>query len=909
MLIRSVTVSDFAILQGPVRVRFAPGLNIVHGPNESGKSTLLEAIWSGLTLRSRVTGQRLDRIAPRGGGTPCVELVFEHGGRTYAVVKVFNGARGETRLIIDGGGEFTRLADEEAEAALRGALGLSERAGMSRSGNEHLGIWPLLWVRQGESSLPPAENLFDVGRRSLGDRLADLAGEVLAGGGSEKLFNATRAEYLRFFTERTGHDRSGADSLLGAGAKQAEEAQQRLDELTTLRQQYHEDVDRFVQLSENIELVERGLPERQRTLRALEEQAAQARTVVERLNAVRAELATAQARRDRAQERLEQRQQRERDLADAKKRAHDGDRNVEAFRKTLTEHESSREGRDNAVDGRRADVEVAAKRVQRLRLHAELSNCRSRLADLEGRLEARTEGRDRIENLEAQLAELPLTAAAHTELERLGRQHEQAVAVVHAASAAVRLTAKKALALKIGRKRIELAPNEDWSDRAEGRLKIQIDGIAEIEVIPGDVEVGNLRNQAADIEKTIRSKLRDYGLKSVGQARQIDEARRRFDAQLHDERRVLAIMTPEADADSNENLEALREQAAALGTKLAGLGVLEELDIPSDTRSLLALQADTERNLEQARLALEQAQAHLAAHGTERAHILGQIGAAEADKQSALEQARVLEARLSDESDESGAASLQASIDTENGHLTEHRQSVDAVEKELSALGGEDMVRGLVAARDELARVQDDLVEQKRERDQLEGRLTGANIIGLHDRVAAAQAELERAEATYAPVLRRSRAIRLLYETLDDCRNAARQSVLLPLRRATEPLVETVFGKTAVTYDQQFSVEKIRRFDVDDTFEQLSGGAREQLALLVRLGMARVLANGQPLTVMLDDVLMATDADRFQRMVKALLDVTDPLQILMFTCQWERYRSIGSDKINGIDLTEIKEAE
>ena len=905
MLIRSATIRDFAILRGPIRARFLPGLNIIHGPNESGKSTLLEAIWSGLTLRSRVTGQRLERITPRGGGTPCVELLFEHGGRSFAVVKVFNGLRGETRLIINDGNETTKLADEEAESTLRTSLGLGERAGMSRSGDGHLGIWPLLWVRQGKSSVEPSEALVEGGRSSLGDRLADLAGEVLAGTGSEAVYSAVQSEYLRFFTEKKGVDRGGATSILASGNSLVGEARERLEELEDRQRQYRADVDRFVEIAEELRRIQDGLQSQVELVHRLEEHATKARTVIERRNTAKAVLETATVRRDQTKQRVEQGRADETTLETTKRRLLEIDARIEAGRKALSQHEADREERAGVLAQQRSEVEQASRRARRLRIHVELSGCRGRLADAEKRVAAADEHRQRTENLQSRIDDLPLNAPAFSELERLHHQQEQASTLVHAASASIRITAKKELALKVGRRRIDLKPGEQWSDRSEEPVSVVIDDVAEVEVIPGDLEVGNLRNQAAAAEKAIRKRLRELNLKSVGQARRVNEARRRFETQLQDEKRLLELVEGSQGAVTDVDLSVWRDQAVALEEELRQVGDCEKEALPSDSRGLLALQAETERALEQARTAVEQAQAHLAAHGTERERLLGRISVSETDRQAVVSQIGEIESRLAETS--SDAPALPTLLEQDEARCTEARHTIETIETELAVLGGDEAERNLNAAKEELARCQDELAARKQERDHLEGRLTAANLLGLHDQVAAARAGLERAEATYEPIFRRAQAVKLLYETLNECRNSARQSVVQPLQRAVEPLVKTVFGAASVSFDQHFAVEKIRREDTHDTFDQLSGGAKEQLALLVRLGMARVLAGDQPLTVMLDDAIVATDPARFSRMVDVLHDVADPLQILLFTCQWERYRAVASDRLNGIDLEQLKQ--
>ena len=89
----------------------APGLTVVRGPNESGKSTIQRAIE--LALTRRVTSGSADMDALRSWGAPAddrpwVRFEFEQddpegdGVRTGVVEKAFRGARGSVQLEFDG---------------------------------------------------------------------------------------------------------------------------------------------------------------------------------------------------------------------------------------------------------------------------------------------------------------------------------------------------------------------------------------------------------------------------------------------------------------------------------------------------------------------------------------------------------------------------------------------------------------------------------------------------------------------------------------------------------------------------------------------------------------------------------------------------------------------------------------
>lgn len=79
---------------------FAPGLTVVRGPNESGKSTIQRAIEVALFRRATAGGAEMEALRPwgRDGASPVIELDFEHEGTPGRLVKTFAGAKGQAHL-------------------------------------------------------------------------------------------------------------------------------------------------------------------------------------------------------------------------------------------------------------------------------------------------------------------------------------------------------------------------------------------------------------------------------------------------------------------------------------------------------------------------------------------------------------------------------------------------------------------------------------------------------------------------------------------------------------------------------------------------------------------------------------------------------------------------------------------
>src|SRR5690349_19478053 len=88
---------------GRARITFKPGLNVVHGANEVGKSSIARAIRFALLLPSSSSAAG-PWIPWSGGGDPKVTLVFKNGADYYRVTKVFGTNTASLERSSDGFG-------------------------------------------------------------------------------------------------------------------------------------------------------------------------------------------------------------------------------------------------------------------------------------------------------------------------------------------------------------------------------------------------------------------------------------------------------------------------------------------------------------------------------------------------------------------------------------------------------------------------------------------------------------------------------------------------------------------------------------------------------------------------------------------------------------------------------------
>ena len=176
MKLRSLALNQFKKFTSPVRLHgIGDGLSVLVGPNEMGKSTLLDALRAVLFEKYSSKAQPItDLQNDRNQAGPVVELAFELDDGLYQITKRFI-KHPYARLACPDG---RKLEGDAAEDTLRGLLDFDE-PGRAGANPETLGMWNVLWVQQGQSF--SALDLPDSARSNLHSALESEVGNVLGG--------------------------------------------------------------------------------------------------------------------------------------------------------------------------------------------------------------------------------------------------------------------------------------------------------------------------------------------------------------------------------------------------------------------------------------------------------------------------------------------------------------------------------------------------------------------------------------------------------------------------------------------------------------------------------------------------------------------------------------------------------
>lgn len=348
MKLRSLALNQFKKFTSPMRLDgIDDGLNVVVGPNEMGKSTLLDALRAALFEKYSSKAQSITALQnDRNQAGPVVELAFELDGGLYRITKRFI-KKPYARLSCPDG---RTLEGDAAEDTLRNLLGFDE-PGKTGAKPETLGMWNVLWVRQGQSF--GALDLSETARSSLHSALEIEVGAVLGGRRGRGLPQAIEKELGELVTS-SGRPRGAYKDLI-------EHRQALQDDLTGLRARRQELSQTLDDLEETQDTLSRLLSgdRDQADLAELEG----ARTRREQLAALEARIQAASSELKLNERNLEQAEQAKTDRCKLREEIASEEQAVKTARERLDEVSSQEKEARTKLEGLRAGVRAAESAV------------------------------------------------------------------------------------------------------------------------------------------------------------------------------------------------------------------------------------------------------------------------------------------------------------------------------------------------------------------------------------------------------------------------------------------------------------------------------------------------------------------------------------------------------------------
>ncbi len=846
------------------------GVTVVEGANETGKSSLAEALDLLLDFQDSSKALPVRDVKPvhRDEGAE-VSAEIEAGPYRFTYEKRFH-KRSQTTLTVTAPRPESHTGREAHERAL--AI-LTETV--------DLALWRALRIAQGDGRDAP-----DLSGRSLVSALERAGGGAAEQTAAESLFAAAAAEAARY-VGKSGNPLKAVTDL--AAALTAAEA-------------------RVAELSDTVRATDEAIVDLERLRRERAELVARRPTLQEQVERCAAEKATLdEKRRDR--DRLQAAADHARGAAERAVR--ERDERVAAIEvvadaeSALTAFDEERQGSapelqavrrrlanaDAALVAARAEAETAARLLRRrtddreFRRHEiEREQFAERVKRLEGARTRRTEAAATLDRGRVDDDSLAAIRDAHM-------LATQARARAAAEAASVRIEALADVEIDVDGDGSRVPAGSEQQHTVEDATSIRIGELARVTVQSGaGVDARRARDAA---EAAFAALLDGAGVTSFEGALESHRARERAVDELRradeDERGALR------DLDETE----LRHKLAGRTDRVAGYAGERAQDVAApalapdfETSKALAEQAESERDRVAA--ALTRAETEVADSRTLVQSLQDRDLSDLRDRSELVGAHRAEATRLAEQRSHRSDEALRAAAVAARELAAEHALRANTARNALERASPELVDAALAGAHEALHRAESREQEIGRETSGLLARVEILGAQGIGERLAETVATRDRASYAHDAARRRMNAAHLLSETLRGHRDAARRAYRAPLAARIDDLGRYVFGEDfAIDLDEHLALAARTLGGRTVPFRSLSVGAREQLALIARIAAAKLVSESGGVPLILDDALGHSDPDRLARMGAVLSRAGNDVQIVLLTCRPERAAQIA----------------
>lgn len=514
------------------------------------------------------------------------------------------------------------------------------------------------------------------------------------------------------------------------------------------------------------------------------------------------------------------------------------------------------------------------------------------------RLERVVEAQSDLERVEPILAGAAVTADTISAIEAAHLEVAKAQAAAAAGAAVVSALAEAEAIVHVDGAAVTLHPHEVQDIPVASATEITIPGLIRFTVRAGADSRANA-DRVQEAHEALARVCERNGVTGLEEARRT--AATRADAE-----RTRTDATKRLAADLRDlTVEGISRKIASLTVRLAEFeaaraatpSLPDDLDSAQDREASAVEQLGVRRGeLREIEAALETVQARSRELGISGAAQLERVKmdrAALADAEQALAVARNEhpDAQIEDQLDAAARSRAEA-----ESRLVEARRSLDAADPDTLELLAE-------TARQARQRGEAAIRDNRDKRRDLSAVIEHTGEQGLAHRLDLALAEVDRLRLEAERLEARAEAARLLHDTFERHRAAARKRYVAPFRDQIEKLGRLVYGPTLqIELDDQLGIATRTLHGVTVGFHQLSTGAREQFALISRLACASLVsANGDGAPVVFDDALGWTDPQRLNQMAAAISVAARHCQVIVLTCTPGRFAGVGAASVIRLD--------
>jgi len=873
MILHSLHVKDFCGLDDVSIEPLEKGVTLIEGPNEAGKSCLARALYIVLDELDSSNSRPIKSIQPinRDVG-PIIEADIETGDYRFTIKKQFLKNNATVLNVLKPKPETLRGRD--AHNKVQDIL------------NETLDValWKALNIIQGEDAKAIPAN------SSLSTALNQASGESSVGERELNLYDLVKAENERYYTSNK------PAKELKTAKKELDGLQNKVDEISKEYNNAEKLVEDHARIAQEIQeqvsqkgRLEKERIERKQTLDLISGLQNDVKLEEEKERRERSECDILQrdftARKDLIKELGET----ERDV-DKLHLKGDLDASVESARAQLETAKDELKRVDTSVHKARSRKEMYQRSQDYFNSCLWLKQLRERKERIDtARKEAATHSLS-LKTNSVDNEVLDEIIKANTKAESANNQ-----LIYHLPSVTVR--SEKSLDMVLEGEPVSLEPNEILERSVPDELNLIIPDLLEVRISSG-ISPEKLKKKQKETQDNLETLLNKHGVSDRDDAIRANRDWHKADSG------ILQCQKIEQDNLFDLKYEEMVQKIHEAELKVKSYEAEPQCDVarPSDEgeTSTLLMEANTlleneEEALQGARSAFDERTDKLNALIQKNLQMKSEISVAKS-------KAETLGKRLNSQREIITDEQMANDLEEKKTRFKAQSEALKLKNAELAKYDEGLLEKAYENAEGAMKSFEDRLSEQKQRLGEIKVRIELQEEQGVFEKMNQAISELEQARKEYDVMCRNAEAASLLFDIMEDARLQAQTAYVNPLKAKIESLGKFIFGDTfQVDLDGELNIVSRTMNGLTIPFKSLSTGAKEQIGLITKLACAMTVSKDDSVPLVIDDALGHTDSSRISSMATTIGIAGNDCQILLLTCQPNRYLEIG--KVKTISLS------
>jgi len=864
------------------RIDFDEATTAIYGPNETGKSTILEALSRGFFDKSSSQAEAIKRIKPltaSGNVTSTVRIEFTLNKTRYRVEKNFNLRKGTSLYKVDGERNTLLAQDNSADEQL---IQLLEAELPSTRGSKpsQWGAFQWLWTPQDYRELPTN----DEGNPTTSLHLKTKDGKgMLVTPKFQTVQDLIQTYYAQYFT-MTGRPRDS--SSISETEKKIQELQEKSMNLKDKIKKV--DVDK-----QQLEALQHGLPVLEKKLVETKEELEKARSEATDFSSVESELKASEACVREAKRNVEDAKRALTELKKSAEKIETLQNKEKETRRDLSRLEALCEQLERRQQEIKGEVEEKAMKIRECeeltrdaRILWTKSDAMEKIKVLKKKVEKMRELDKKIESLRER--EVPIVPTSK-EVEGLIQSQSRIEALresLKARGLAVSITPGKkgALEVEVDGERIK-----DGKLTATGTESVSVasPSLGKVTVKAKLEQAHDAKVDIQQLEVSILGILRKYSVKSIDELKELNRTQNNISNSvkelLAERRGVDERPINEVALELGKHKEKYEELEKSERTTNAIKSNPIDVDLGKLVNKREKEETEARKILDETRHERDKVDKKV----IEKKGELAEIRAEQKRFSEELDNARIQERELirqhgSVENQEKILRTAEANLKMQNEEYEKIKRRYEELEK-----GPINRIKRL----EQQIKNQEQVIQQHRSSvDQLIGGIGTTSLEGAHTELAEIESSTEILSERLEKDKMRAESYKLLKELLEQQYRSALSAVVGPIQEEVKRSLSYVTGflhEDVELNEYLFPIRLGERGfdDISLEFNDGSSGLKEVLALCVRLAVAKHLTGRDSQCLVLDDPFVHVSSDRSNKMIELINDAIKEygLQVIVFT--------------------------